>query len=409
MEPILIPTNFNNYPLVNHLHIELTNRCNAACPMCMRFHQSSPLLRPDIVLNDITLEQFKTWFPPQFLKQVILILFCGTYGDPIVCPDVFEITKYIIESSPKTNIMFNTNGGMRNSTWWKEFGNLLSVNPSNKVTFSIDGLEDTNHVYRRNVQWSKLISNVQAFIDSGGHALWDYLIFKHNEHQIETAKQLAYQLGFDAFYPKKALGVSNDTYLNDMGALTKEGTLDYIIEAPVHPENRNLENPKGHAGLSANFFTMEEYKKQKEEKSIQRHHAWKSNKIYDTISNDMFPKENSCGIQCKSLRSNIIDLFVDNYGTLYPCCYVATHMNGNYADAKTLQLHYEIKKYGLEKLNLRTQTIKEILDSGHLDNIFTTSWSKETITSGRLLFCAHTCGENNKIDKIYTHKGRTKL
>ena len=403
------PTSFNNYPKINHLHIELTNRCNAACPMCMRFHQSSPLLRPDITLNDITLEKFKTWFPPEFLQQVILILFCGTYGDPIMCPEVYEITQYVIDTNPKINIMFNTNGGMRNPEWWSKFGKLLSNNINNKVTFSIDGLEDTNHIYRRNVKWEKLIPNVTAFIEAGGRALWDYLIFKHNEHQIEDAKTLASTLGFEAFYPKKALGVDDGISLTSFGVLDKKGNIEYIIEAPTKAENRNLSNPKGHAGISANTFTLEKYNLQKKENSIKQHHAWSANRVYEIIDDTKYQKQNSCSIKCKSLRPGVIDLFVDNYGILHPCCYVATHYNSNYADDKSLQLHHEINKYGLDNFNLNLHTIKDIISNLHLDNVFTASWSKDSISNGRLLFCADTCGQDNKIDRIYTHTGRTQL
>jgi len=404
----LIPTSFD-YELVNHLHIELTNRCNAACPMCMRFHQSSPLLRPDLELGEISLDQFKSWFSPEILKKQLLILFCGVHGDPCIAQDTLEITKYIIENSPKTNILFNTNGGMRNPEWWSNLGSTLKDNPSNWVTFSIDGLEDTNHLYRRNVKWDKLMANVKAFIAAGGRAHWDFLIFKHNEHQIDQARQLAEELGFARFVPKKALGVDNGVNLHAMGALTKEGTLDYIIEAPTNPKNRNLEKYEKIGSVSANLFSVEDYKKQKEEKLIQRYHQQRYTKIYETLNVNTYQKENSCNIQCKSLRQGIVDIFIDNYGNVLPCCYVGTHLNGNYADDKTLQLHHEVKKYGLEKFNLNYNSFENIINERHLDKVFTNSWTKESIKDGKLLFCADTCGQNSSIDRIYTHEGKTSL
>jgi hypothetical protein len=67
--------------------------------------------------------------------------------------------------------------------------------------FSIDGLEDTNEIYRKKVKWDKLMENVQAYIGAGGMASWKWLIFKHNEHQVEEARELAKKLGFVAFEP----------------------------------------------------------------------------------------------------------------------------------------------------------------------------------------------------------------
>lgn len=404
----MIPTRFD-YKQINHLHIELTNRCNAACPMCMRFHQSSPLLRPDLELGEISFEQFKTWFKPELIKQQNLILFCGVHGDPCIAHDTLEIVEYIIESSPETVITFNTNGGMRNAEWWAKLGTLLKYNPDSSVTFSIDGLEDTNHIYRRNVKWDKLMTNVKSFISAGGRAYWDYLIFRHNEHQIEEARELAKDLGFVWFLPKKALGLDDGTNLHSMGALNKEGKLDYVIMPPLNAKNRNLEIYKQIDGPSGHEFTLEHYNTQKEEKLIQKTHKWSYDRIYEVIDNSKYEKENSCQIKCKSFRPDKTDVFIDNFGNVLPCCFVGTHLNGNYADDKTLQLHHEIKKYGLEKFNLNHNTFENIINERHIDKVFVDSWTKDSVANGKMLFCADTCGQVSKIDKIYTHEGREYL
>lgn len=377
--------------------------------MCMRFHQSSPLLRPDLTLGEISLEQFKAWFSPKFLKQIRVILFCGVHGDPCIAQDTLEITEYIVKNSPNTHLLFNTNGGMRNPEWWSKLGAVLKTDPYNWVTFSIDGLEDTNHIYRRNVKWDKLMANVKAFIAAGGRAHWDFLIFKHNEHQLEEARQLAETLGFTSFIPKKALGVDDGKDLYPMGALNKEGQLDYIIEAPLDPKNRNLVNYGKIGGISAHPFTLEEYKKQKDGNLIQYYHKEKYTKIYEDMSDRDYTNEDACEVKCKSLREGVVDIFIDNYGNVLPCCYVGTHLNGNYDDDKTLQLHHEVKKYGLEKFNLNYNSFENIIMERHIDRVFTDSWTKESIKSGKMLFCAHTCGQNSSIDRIYTHEGKTEL
>ena len=56
--------NFWHTPEVRQLHIELTNACNAACPMCVRFYRNSPLPRPDLEIGEITLDKFQQFFPP---------------------------------------------------------------------------------------------------------------------------------------------------------------------------------------------------------------------------------------------------------------------------------------------------------------------------------------------------------
>ena len=60
---------------------------------------------------------------------------------------------------------------------------IIGVN--GRVDFNIDGLQDTNHVYRKNTNFEKIIDNASAYIRMGGIAEWNYIVFKHNQHQID--------------------------------------------------------------------------------------------------------------------------------------------------------------------------------------------------------------------------------
>jgi ubiquinone/menaquinone biosynthesis C-methylase UbiE len=44
---------------------------------------------------------------------------------------------------------------------------------------------------------------MKAFIAAGGRARWDFLIFEHNQHQVEEAEALATKWGFEKFVAKK--------------------------------------------------------------------------------------------------------------------------------------------------------------------------------------------------------------
>lgn len=57
--------------------------------------------------------------------------------------------------------------------------------------FSIDSLKDTNSIYRVDSQWNKLMENASAYLKFGAKARWDFLVFKHNEHQVEQAQASA--------------------------------------------------------------------------------------------------------------------------------------------------------------------------------------------------------------------------
>jgi MoaA/NifB/PqqE/SkfB family radical SAM enzyme len=404
-------SNFFNYNEFSQLHIELTNACNAACPMCTRHHLNSPLIRPDLELEQITIDKFQKYFPPEVIEKMQIILFCGVHGDPGMAKDLYEICEYISKCNKETAVRINTNGGMRNPEFWSKMGTLFAAQRQDhwrwEITWSIDGLEDTNHLYRRNVVWKKVIENAQAFIDAGGYANWDYLIFKHNEHQLDTAKELSKKMGFAYFYPKKSLGVDDGQKLVRMPALSREGQLEYWIDAPIKPENRNLEKPIDFIPIERHWpFDTESYKYQKENKRTADPSYWQRvDNVYKLLETENNQTLDTADIKCKAkTMTGGKEIFVDNHGRVIPCCYIGTHLNGVHSDSQSLQLHHEMNKYGWEHFNLNNHTLKEILDAGHLDRVFTDSWSKPSCKEGKMAYCANICGTYSRVDKIYTHE-----
>ena len=191
---------------INKIEIELTSRCNAACPSCNRTDIDGKAIR-SLPITDITASEFVEILSPDWIRGRQIKL-CGVYGDPVVAPDVLEISQYVVENDGQ--LVINTNASMRNEKFWSDLGHLMSDSEGSECIFSIDGLEDTNAIYRRNTSWSKIMQNASAYIKAGGYAHWDYLVFSHNEHQVEEAQQLAKQMGFKKFTVKKTTRASED-------------------------------------------------------------------------------------------------------------------------------------------------------------------------------------------------------
>jgi hypothetical protein len=402
--------NFFNFSELTQIHVELTNACNAACPMCARFHANSTLVRPDLVIEQITIDKFKKYFPPEIIKKLQIVLFCGVHGDPGMAKDLYEICEYIAETNPETAVRMNTNGGMRKPEFWSKLGKLFANQRQDhwrwELTWSIDGLKDTNHLYRRNVNFDNVMANAQAFIDAGGIAHWDYLIFKHNEHQIDEAIELSKKMGFTHFYPKKALGVDNGTNLVRMPALSKEGVLEYWIDAPVNSKNRNLENPVGEPQARHWPFTIESYKRDKQEGRTSDSNYWnRVDDVYKSLAIENNSLLDSATIDCKAkTMTGGKEIFIDNHGRVIPCCYMGTHLNGVHHDTQSLQLHHEVRKYGWDYFDLNLHTLQEIMEGHHLDRVFTDSWTKPSCAEGKMAYCANICGTYSRVDKIYTHE-----
>lgn len=184
------------YDEIKRVHIELTEKCQASCPMCLRTNN------PKLTNSELSVQDIRNIFPKKFIKQLEHVTFCGNFGEPIVAQDCLEIVEYFRYSNPNLQISINTNAGARNSNFWIDLASIFSDSNS-YVVFGIDGLEDTNHLYRVGVNWNKVISSAKTFISHGGNARWDFIIFEHNEHQINDARKLSEQLGFKSFRLKK--------------------------------------------------------------------------------------------------------------------------------------------------------------------------------------------------------------
>jgi len=181
---------------VKYVHVEPTELCQAGCPMCIRFKGNGELNR-NLTNASLSLEQVKNIFPPEKLENIDSFLFCGNFGDPALTPDLLEICEYLYPHVSWINVI--TNGGVRKPEWWAKLAKVTT-----KVTFSVDGLEDTNHIYRVGVVWEKVEENMFAYNAAGGYSDWTFLVFKHNQHQVEEARRMSELLGCATFTPKKS-------------------------------------------------------------------------------------------------------------------------------------------------------------------------------------------------------------
>lgn len=385
-----------------YLHIELSTHCNAACPLCPRFYEGTNLVRPDLELSQISLNDFKKYFPEVSIQRLYKILYCGTMGDPMMAKDALKIFEYVNKINANCEQVVHSNGGMRDEKFWKKMG-ILFQRPKMRMVFSIDGLEDTNHIYRRNVKWNKLMTNVQAFINSGGDATWEFLIFKHNEHQVEQARELSINLGFTKFLAKRALGFDNPVknVIEPRMVFNKNGKLDYKI---YPPSNTEFQNAGSTAEFKDNFYelSMNEYNEAKELKFFPKI----KNKI-DTFSDKQakelgeYEKElNANEVKCKSHFDHFTEVYINAKGILFPCCFVGTRFDSNVDNFLDHQLKSKIIPRQNE-LDLNNRSMEEIIASGVLEEIFQDSWKKKTIRKGKMAYCSETCGQNSPLDRLY--------
>lgn len=214
---------------VRSVQLEISTFCNAACPQCPRNFFGGRTL-PDLPLRKLTLSDIKDIFTVDFLKQLDEIYLCGTYGDPMTNSHVIEIADFFKNNNANIKIGIHTNGGVGTLLQYQKLGSTV-----NFIAFGIDGLEDTNHVYRRHVKWKKVIENAQAFIAAGGYAIWDFIVFEHNQHQVEQARDFSTKLGFKEFNVKKTSRFLNRNHVfsDHQDVLDSKGFVEYKISIPT--------------------------------------------------------------------------------------------------------------------------------------------------------------------------------
>jgi MoaA/NifB/PqqE/SkfB family radical SAM enzyme len=189
-----------NLSNIKEIHIEPTSLCNAECPQCARNILGTGL-NPNIRLGSLDIDFFKTNFNEENIKNINKIFFCGNVGDPCATPDLLKILQYLKILKKDIVLGLNTNASLKRPEWFAQLGKILSGR-LDYVVFSIDGLEDTNHIYRRNTNFKKIMDNARAYIDTGASAHWDMLVFEHNKHQVEECQQRAREMGFNWFRSK---------------------------------------------------------------------------------------------------------------------------------------------------------------------------------------------------------------
>ena len=101
------------------IHLEISTRCQASCPMCPRKYHGG-VENTNLKIADWTYDEFVKVFNDQILNQINLVYFCGNFGDPIMNDDLIKMCQFIKDADKNISIRIHTNGGARRVKWRKE-------------------------------------------------------------------------------------------------------------------------------------------------------------------------------------------------------------------------------------------------------------------------------------------------
>lgn len=288
------------------INVEASARCNARCPFCSRNKKVRTYTNHLLTLGD-----FKK-LPLELFNSIEWLSFSGNFGDPCTNPELPEIAAYLTEKCPSLMLMGSTNGSMQDSNWWRSLGQYYS---NGNMYFSLDGLADSHSRHRKGTNFSQIIQNIRAFTDGGGVAYWQFILFEHNESQIQAAEDMAREIGCTRFF---------------------------VISSRAY--NSDCQRPKNTAfSLKDEIFTSYQQKA-------------------------IGPNEHA---RCKPVQNRSIYFAAD--GTVHPCC--LAHCNYITEHEPSFQFIIDlIEKYN-DQINFRTKPLDEILQGPYFKEVLKLSFN----------------------------------
>lgn len=331
-----------NIDNIRKIELEITSDCNAACPGCARTQ--------NIDLFDVesfSLDDLKRLFPtPRYIanKQ---FKFCGVLGDPALNKQAVDMVEYL--TSNKGYCQWSTNGAYQTADWWIRLGEISKNTKLVDVNFCVDGHQETNHIYRVGTKWNVLERNMQAYSDAGGKATWIFIVFDHNEHELDSAREHAKKLGF-SFATRTGMRNSYHDWVAKIGK--KNQQKDVVITTTGKKEHSKKEQVK------------------KLDKII------KENKVDNEIINT---------VQCKLIHEG--EIFISAKQELWPCCFL-----WDSAFANKENILDKLSEYQTGWNCLKTNSIEEILVHPWFDKVLSDSWNPAH--NKHITRCIRTCAYN---------------
>lgn len=317
---------------IEEIHVEVTNLCNAACPMCARNRNGYGLTDNPGWGHWHSGDEHLVF--PKELTNLKKVSFCGTHGDPIAYPFLPDVVKLCKERG--LQVIIFTNGSLRSSHWWNKL--LAYLDKHDRIVFGIDGIE-TNHLYRQNTDIKKILSNVELAVSSGIAVGWDFLAFKHNEHELEKCKALANKLGVTQFRIRKTARFNN----NKFAVKNKDNQIIHYLEPPV---DESLRHP--------------DFEKIK--------------LLYSSLPDNY-------NITC--LYKEAKKIYINSRLEVFPCCYIS-----DVNEKMQLNIDQKMLQVPLAEMSLRNKSWSDILSIP----FYKEELLKSFTTNNTIKRCIFTCG-----------------
>jgi radical SAM protein with 4Fe4S-binding SPASM domain len=181
------------------MEIEPTTSCNLRCPQCpsglREFTRNTGML--DLPLYKKTIDE---------IHEDLVWLILYFQGEPFLNKQFLEFVKY----AASKNIYTATSSNAHYFT--DEMAKATVESGLDRLIISIDGTtQETYGKYRIGGNVEKVIDGTEKLLywkkklnKKTPHIIWQFIVFKHNEHQLPEIKRLAKEIGVDELGIKTA-------------------------------------------------------------------------------------------------------------------------------------------------------------------------------------------------------------
>lgn len=183
--------------------LDLCNKCQLNCLKCWIRRDEKLIREQHGGFGYVDYETFKNFVDKNnFIEEIEI----SNNGEALLNPDFNKIIKYAYEHGIRLTAL---NGVNLNYLTDEMAENIVKYNFKDLMV-SIDGTsQETYSIYRRNGNFDKVIENVkkinkykEKYNSEYPKIIYKFIIFKHNEHEIEQAKKLAEELKMEMFFTK---------------------------------------------------------------------------------------------------------------------------------------------------------------------------------------------------------------
>ena len=178
--------------LPSTLMVEPTNICNLKCPLCPTGAGLIKRKKGFMAFSD-----FKKIIDD--ISDYIIHLRLWNWGEPLLNKDLFKMISYAKQKNIFVNISTNSN------FLDKDISKKLIDSCLDELIISLDGAsEETYKKYRKEGDFKKVIDSIKFIRDEkirlnkkSPYIILQFVIMKHNEHEIDKIKKLAKEINVD--------------------------------------------------------------------------------------------------------------------------------------------------------------------------------------------------------------------